>query len=84
MTRPTRDDPSSWELGLLLTGNPYWDDSPLGRAIQRRHAVMSDSKPTYEELILLLRDAPPRQMVEDQRYWDWRKKVEALLARVEE
>ena len=45
---------------------------------------MSDSKPTYEELILLLRDAPPRQMVEDQRYWDWRKKVEALLARVEE
>ena len=41
-------------------------------------------KPTYDELVLLLRQAPPRQMIADQRYWDWRKKVEALLARVEE
>jgi len=44
---------------------------------------MSD-KPTYQELVDLLRSAPPRQMVEDQRYWDWRRKVEAMLARVEE
>lgn len=41
-------------------------------------------KPTYEELVALLRDAPPRQMIDDQRYWDWRNKVEALLARVDD
>ena len=41
-------------------------------------------KPTYDELVLLLRQAPPRTMIEDQRYWDWRKRVEEALARVEE
>ena len=41
-------------------------------------------KPTYDELVLLLRQAPPRQMIDDQRYWDWRTQVEAMLARVEE
>ena len=41
-------------------------------------------KPTYDELVLLLRQAPPRQMIEDQRFWDWRKRVEEALARVEE
>ena len=41
-------------------------------------------KPTYEDLVALLRAAPPRQMIDDQRYWDWRTRVEATLARVEE
>ena len=41
-------------------------------------------KPTYDELVLFLRTAPPRPMIEDQRYWDWRLKLEALLARVDE
>ena len=29
--------------------------------------------PTYSELLDLLRAAPPRQMIDDQRYWDWRR-----------
>ena len=41
-------------------------------------------KPTYDALVLLLREAPPRQMIEDERYWVWRKRVEEALARVEE
>mgnify|MGYP001570445722 CR=1 FL=1 len=41
-------------------------------------------KPTYEELVTLLRQAPPRQMITDQRYWDWRKRVEEALARIPE
>lgn len=45
---------------------------------------MSVSKPTYEELVALLRSAPPRPMIEDQRYWDWRLTLEAMLARVDE
>ena len=40
--------------------------------------------PTYSELLDCLRAAPPRQMIDDQRYWDWRRQVEDLLARVEE
>ena len=40
--------------------------------------------PTYSELLDLLRAAPPKQMIDDQRYWDWRRQVEDLLARVEE
>ena len=41
-------------------------------------------QPSYDELVLLLRQAPPRAMIADQRFWDWRKQVEALLARVDE
>ena len=41
-------------------------------------------KPTYDELVLFLRTAPPRSAIEDQRFWDWRLKLEALLARVDE
>lgn len=41
-------------------------------------------KPSYDELVLLLRQAPPRSMIADQRFWDWRVKVEELLARVDE
>ena len=40
--------------------------------------------PTYSELLDLLRAAPPRQMIDDQRFWDWRRQVEDLLARVDE
>ena len=40
-------------------------------------------KPTYEELVTLLREAPPRQMITDQRYWDWRKRVEEALSRLD-
>ena len=40
-------------------------------------------KPTYDELVLLLRQAPPRQMIDDQRYWDWRKRVEEVLSRLD-
>ena len=40
-------------------------------------------KPTYEELVTLLREAPPRQMIDDQRYWDWRKRVEEVLSRLD-
>lgn len=43
-----------------------------------------NDRPTYDELVALLRQAPPRQMIEDQRYWDWRKRLEELLARVDE
>ena len=41
-------------------------------------------KPTYDELVALLRSAPPRPMIEDQRYWDWRRKVEEVLARIDD
>ena len=41
-------------------------------------------KPTYDELVLLLRQAPPRSAIEDQRFWDWRTKVEEALARITE
>jgi len=44
---------------------------------------MSD-KPTYQDLVDLLRAAPPRPAIDDQRYWDWRLEVESLLARLEE
>jgi len=40
--------------------------------------------PTYSELLDLLRAAPPRQMIDDQRFWDWRRQVEDLLARLDE
>ena len=40
--------------------------------------------PTYAELVALLRETPPRTMIADQRFWDFRQKVEAMLARVEE
>ena len=39
--------------------------------------------PSYSELLDLLRAAPPRQMISDQRFWDWRRQVEYLLARVD-
>ena len=42
------------------------------------------STPTYSELLDLLRAAPPKQMISDQRFWDWRRQVEDLLARVDE
>lgn len=41
-------------------------------------------KPTYEELVQLLRQSPPRSAIGDERYWNWRKQVEEALARVEE
>ena len=44
---------------------------------------MTDPQPSYDDLVLLLRDAPPRQMISDQRYCDYRKRVEAMLARVD-
>ena len=44
-------------------------------------------KPTDEtvasEAIALLRAAPPRAMIDDQRYWDWRRQVEVLLAKLD-
>ena len=40
--------------------------------------------PTYSELLDCLRAALPRSAIDDQRYWDWRRQVEDLLARVEE
>lgn len=40
-------------------------------------------QPTYDELVAVLREAPPRQMIADQRFWDWRTRVEDLLARVD-
>ena len=45
---------------------------------------MLGGMPTYEELVQLLRDAPPRVMIEDQRYWDWRIRAEDMLARVDQ
>ena len=36
------------------------------------------------EAIALLRSAPPRQMIADERYWVWRKHVEEFLARVDD
>ena len=45
---------------------------------------MTEAKPTYEDLVLILRQAPPRSSIPDQRFWDWRRQVEDLLARVEE
>ena len=44
---------------------------------------MLGGMPTYEELVTLLREAPPRTMITDQRYWDWRIRLEDLLARVD-
>ena len=45
---------------------------------------MSEPRPTYDEVIALLRAAPPRAMIDDQRYWDWRRQVEILLARLDQ
>ena len=46
--------------------------------------AMTDPKPTYDDLVKLLRLAPPRQAIDDRRYWEWRSQVEDALARVEE
>ena len=43
---------------------------------------MPDRPPTYEELVTMLRSAPPQQAVDDQRYWQWRAAASAMLARV--
>ena len=40
-------------------------------------------KPTYEELVEILRMAPPRSAINDQRFWDWRRQVEVLLAKLD-
>lgn len=44
---------------------------------------MPETPPTYDELVAVLRAAPPRRMVLDQRFWDWRGRLEALLARLD-
>lgn len=36
-----------------------------------------------DALLALLKDAPPRQAIDDQRYWEWRQRVDALLMRLE-
>lgn len=41
---------------------------------------LADLGPTYADLVNLLRRAPPREMITDQRYWDWRRQVEEMLA----
>ena len=41
------------------------------------------SRPTYEELVALLREAPPRQAIPDDRYWAYRRRVEEVLERVD-
>mgnify|MGYP001583705793 CR=1 FL=1 len=35
------------------------------------------------EAIALLRSSPPRSAIADQRYWDWRRQVEVLLAKLD-
>lgn len=37
-----------------------------------------------DALLALLKDAPPRQAIDDQRYWVWRTRVDALLLRITE
>ena len=44
---------------------------------------MPEIPPTYDELVQVLRAAPPRTMLLDQRYWDWRNRLDALLARLD-
>lgn len=39
--------------------------------------------PTRDELLHLLKTAPPREMVSDQRYWDWKRVVDEVLERIE-
>jgi len=41
-------------------------------------------KPTLDDLIALLRAAPPRHALQDERYRRWRVQVEAMLRRVDE
>lgn len=47
-------------------------------------AEMTETRPTYDDLVALLRECPPRQMISDQRFWDYRRRVEAMLARVDQ
>jgi len=37
-----------------------------------------------DQFLKLLQDAPPRQAIDDPRYWAWRRKVEAVLIDVKE
>ena len=69
---------------LYTPDDASWEGWTACRSIRGGRCGGIDMKPTYDELVLLLRQAPPRQMIDDQRYWDWRTQVEAMLARVEE
>ena len=40
-------------------------------------------RPTYRDLVILLETAPAREAISDQRYWDWRRKVDDALQRIE-
>ena len=37
-----------------------------------------------DQFLKLLQEAPPRQAIDDPRYWAWRRKVEAVLIDVKE
>ena len=53
----------------------------------RRHVMKepeTDRGVTLDEVLTLLRQAPPRQAIDDTRYWLWRQRVDALLLRVKE
>ena len=39
-------------------------------------------EPSYEELLELLRAAPPREAISHEGFWRWKKRVEETLQRV--
>ena len=43
---------------------------------------MSDSLPTRAELLELLRSAPAKQGIADDRYWKWKTRVDEVLMRL--
>lgn len=42
-----------------------------------------DLKRRYEEALKLLRASPTRQAVMDHRYWPWKRRAEAFLAKLD-
>ena len=37
-----------------------------------------------DQFLALLQEAPPRQSVDDPRYWAWKRKVDALLVEIKD
>ena len=42
-----------------------------------------ESNPTYAELLELLESAPLREVVVEDRYWSFRRRVDAVLQRID-
>lgn len=46
-----------------------------------REVIATVPRPSYEDLIDLLRSAPPREAIQHEGYWRWRRLVDDTLKR---